>query len=212
MRSPDSLSVDNLDSLENEILLSQAEQQFDADRIQEIIDSKYSPQDLKAVVDTCEQLTTKQKEQLHVLLQKYKTLFDRSLGTWKTDPIELELKNPNAKPYHAKPCPVSRINERKLKEEVERLVKFGVLRKINCSEWASSMFTVNKPDGTLCSLADLRKLNKRIVRKLFPLPKISDMLLGLEEFQWATSLDLNMEFYHLILTPNSSKLCINVFP
>ena len=43
MRSPDSLSIDNIDSLENEILLSQAEQQFDADRIQEIIDSKYFP-------------------------------------------------------------------------------------------------------------------------------------------------------------------------
>ena len=43
MGSPDSLSIDNFDSLENEILLSQAEQQFDVDRIQEIIDFRYSP-------------------------------------------------------------------------------------------------------------------------------------------------------------------------
>ena len=157
-------------------------------------------------------MITKQKEQLHVFLQKYKTLFYGSLGTWKTDPIELELKDPNAKPYHAKPYPVPRINERKLKEEVERLVRFGVLRKINHSEWASPMFTISKPDGTLRSLADLRELNKRIVRKPFPLPKISDMLLGLEGFQWATSLDLNIGFYHLILTPNSSRLCTIVLP
>ena len=74
------------------------------------------------------------------------------------------------------------------------------------------MFTINKQDGTLHSLADLRELNKKIVRKPFPLPKISDMLLGLEGFQCATFLDLNMEFCHLILTLNSSKLCTIVLP
>ena len=210
MRSPD--SFDNIDSLEEEILLAQEELNFDADRIQEIIDSKYSPQDLDAVVADCKHLTEGQRKELRKLLEKYKSLFDGSLGTWKTEPIELELKDPHAKPYHARPYPVPKINERKLREEVERLVKFGVLRKINRSEWACPMFTINKPDGTLRSLADLRELNKRIVRKPFPLPKISDMLLGLEGFQWATSLDLNMGFYHLILTPNSSRLCTIVLP
>ena len=43
-------------------------------------------------------------------------------------------------------------------------------------------------------------------------PLESFMLLGLEGFQWATSLDLNMGFYHLILTPNSSRLCTIVLP
>ena len=134
MRSPDSLDLDNLDSLENEILLSQEEQQFDADRIQEIIDSKYSPQDLVAVVDTCTNLTSEQRKELLNLLEKYKSLFDGSLDTWQTEPIELELKDPQAKPYHAKPYPVPKSNEKKLRDEVDRLVKFGVLRKINCSE------------------------------------------------------------------------------
>ena len=212
MRSPDSLDLDNLDSLEEEILSTQENLNFDADRIQEIIDSKYSLQDLDAVVAECKHLSEEQRKGLRKLLEKYKSLFDGSLGSWKTEPIELELKDPNAKPYHARPYPVPKINERKLKEEVERLVKFGVLRKINRSEWACPMFTINKPDGTLRSLADLRELNKRIVRKPFPLPKISDMLLGLEGFQWATSLDLNMGFYHILLTPNSSRLCTIVLP
>jgi hypothetical protein len=42
-----------------------------------------------------------------ILLQKFEELFDGSLGTWKTDPINLELKDPNVKPFHAKPYPVS---------------------------------------------------------------------------------------------------------
>jgi hypothetical protein len=75
------------------------------------------------------------------------------------------------------------------------------------------MFTIKKPDGSLRSLADLRELNKRIKRKPFPLPKINDMLQRLEGFFLATSLDLNMGYYHTVeLTPNSSRLCTIVLP
>ena len=74
------------------------------------------------------------------------------------------------------------------------------------------MFTISKPDGSLQSLADLRELNKRIKRHPFPIPKIQDMLQKLEGFMWATSLDLNMVNYHILLTPNASRLCTVVLP
>src|SRR5687768_13985202 len=74
------------------------------------------------------------------------------------------------------------------------------------------MFTINKPDGSLRSLADLRELNKWIKRHLFPIPKIQEMLLKLEGFMFATSLDVNMGYYHLSLTPNVSWLCTVVLP
>src|SRR5215211_8755320 len=71
---------------------------------------------------------------------------------------------------------------------------------------------ISKPEGSLCSLADLRELNKRIRRHPFPIPKIQDMLQILEGFMWATSLDLNMGYYHILLTPNASRLCTVVLP
>jgi hypothetical protein len=74
------------------------------------------------------------------------------------------------------------------------------------------MFTIAKPDKTLRSLADLRELNKRIKRKPFPTPKINDLLQKLEGFYLATSLDLNMGYYHIGLTPYASTLCTVVFP
>ena len=98
------------------------------------------------------------------------------------DPIQLELKDPNCKPYHAKPYPVPHSQEKRLKDEIKRLCEYGVLRKINNSEWACPMFTIAKPDGSLRSLADLREVNKVIKRKPFPLPKINDMLQKLEGF------------------------------
>jgi len=96
--------------------------------------------------------------------------------------------------------------------EVERLCKAGVLKKVNRSEWAAPTFILPKKDGTVRFINDFRELNKRIKRKPFPIPKIQDLLLKLEGFQFATSLDLNMGYYHIELSPNSRKLCTIVLP
>ena len=69
-----------------------------------------------------------------------------------------------------------------------------------------------KKDQTIRFITDFRQLNSRIKRKPFPIPKIQDLLLRLEGFQWATSLDLNMGYYHIELTPYSKRLCTIVLP
>ena len=46
----------------------------------------------------------------------------------------------------------------------------------------------------------------------YPIPKIRNVLLKLEGFQYATSLDLNMGYYHIKLDPTSAQLCTLVFP
>ena len=61
-------------------------------------------------------------------------------------------------------------------------------------------------------ITDLRELNKRIQRNPYPIPKIQDLLLKLEGFMYATSLDLNMGYYHIELTPTAKKYCTIVFP
>ena len=117
------------------------------------------------------------------LLQKHHHLSDGTLGKWTGEQYDIELK-PGAEPYHSKAYPVQHSQEVKLKAEVERLVQYKVLRKVNRSEWAIPSFTVVKRDGiTLRSIADFRELNKRIKRKPFPIPKIQEMLLKLEGFQ-----------------------------
>ena len=39
------------------------------------------------------------------------------------------------------------------------------------------------------------------------MPKMNEMLLKLEGFQYTTSIDLNMAFYHIRLSKNTSNLC-----
>ena len=170
-------SVDkSTEEFEQELLFAQDPATTDAERIQNIVESKYCPADLQKTVSECNLLNTNEKDRLQKLLDKFAHLFDGTLGNWRTDPVELELKNKDEKPYHAKPYPVPHSQEQKLKDEVQQLVEFGVLRKVNRSEWACPMFTIPKPDKSLRSLADLRELNKRIKRKPFPIPKINDLL------------------------------------
>lgn len=180
-------------------------------RMTTILDAHYEKANLDNVVDTYEHLDASEKLSLKKLLKSYEYLFDGSLGTWNTEPIDLELQE-DAKPYHARPFPVPKIHEDTLKKEVERLCKLGVLRKVNRSEWAAPTFIIPKKNGTVRFISDFRELNKRIKRKPFPIPKIQDLLMKLEGFTYASSLDLNMGYYHIVLTPNARKLCTIVLP
>jgi hypothetical protein len=118
-------------------------------------------------------------------------LFDGILGKWNQDPIKLELKE-GATPYHAQPFPIPKCHAETLMMEVEQLVEIGLLKKVNQSEWAAPSFIIPKKDGTVQFINNFRELNKWIKRKPFPIPNIKDMLLNLEGFQSATSLNLNM--------------------
>jgi hypothetical protein len=116
MQHPEMLKGNWVDVLEQEILYAHDPDTTDEERIQGIIESKYTPADLNKIVEECTHLDKAEQKQLLQLLQKYEDLFDGSLGTWKTDPMQLELKDPNVRPYHAKPYPVPHSQEKRLKE------------------------------------------------------------------------------------------------
>ena len=64
----------------------------------------------------------------------------------------------------------------------------------------------------MCTISDFRELNKCIVRKPYPIPKISTTLQELECFTYATTLDLNMGYYTIRLDPTATKMCTIIFP
>ena len=180
-------------------------------RIKQILEAKYEAADLRKITSECTHLDKQEQEKLLELLEKYKSLFDGTLGEWKGEKYHIELKE-NAKPFHARAYPIPKTYEETLKLEVDRLCQLGVLKKVNRSEWASPTFIIPKKDGTVRFISDFRELNKLIKRKPFPLPKIQDLLLKLEGFQYGTSLDLNMGYYHINLDSDSSKYCTIVLP
>ena len=79
----------------------------------------------------------------------------------------------DAKPYHAKPCPISNIHNPTLKKEVNRLINTGVFKKINNSQLAAPTLIKSKKNCTVRFISDFRELSKRMKRKHFPIPKYS---------------------------------------
>ena len=59
-----------------------------------------------------------------------------------------------------------------LKKEVDRLIKIGVLKKINNSQSPAPAFIIPKMNGTVRLISDFRELNKTITRKPLPIPNI----------------------------------------
>ena len=102
----------------------------DTARLHKILDAKYEKISAKDVVNLNPHLSTDEAKLLESLILKYEFLFDGTLGTWKTNPYEIELK-PDAKPYHAKPFPIPKSREATLKKELQRLCNLGVLCKVN---------------------------------------------------------------------------------
>jgi hypothetical protein len=177
----------------------------------EILDAKYEKADLPAIIrDNCSHLTASDREKLLSVLLKFESLFDGTLGDWKLLPVSFELKE-GMKPYHGRPYPIPHKHKAVLIKEIKWLCNIGVLEWQPSSRWASPTFIIPKKDSTVRTISGFKELNKGIVRKPYPIPKIRMILQELEGFIHATALDLNMGYY-TIRDPMVPEMCTIIFP
>jgi hypothetical protein len=132
-------------------------------------------------------LSADQQKKLLQLLKKYELLFDGTLGDWRAKPVSFQLKE-GVSPYNCQVFPVPTINKDTIVKEVERLRKLGILERQPASKWASPLFIIPKINRTVCFLTNFWEVNKRLIRKPFPIPKISTVLQESEGFTFATAL------------------------
>jgi hypothetical protein len=170
-----------------------------------ILDAKYKKADLQAIVsNNCKHLSFNQQKKILQLLKKYESLFDGTLGDWKTKLVSFQL-NEGVSSYHGQAFPVPKVHKETIRKEVERLCKLGVLERQPASEWALPSFIIPTKDKTVRFLSDFQEVNKSLVRTPFPILKISMVLQKIEGFSYATALDLNMGHYTARLDPDASK-------
>ena len=73
------------------------------------------------------------------------------------------------------------------KKEARILLSLGVQEEENDLEWGAPSFAQPKAKANnIRFLSDFRNLNRQLKRKPYPMPKIREILLNLEGFQYTT--------------------------
>ena len=83
--------------------------------------------------------------------------------------------DPNVKPVHAWPYPVSHVHLGTFKSELDHLVKLGVSVPQQESEQALLIFIVAKKDGHICWIGNLQQSNKVVWCTQYPLQIITNI-------------------------------------
>lgn len=163
--------------------LEQAEKSFE-DRSPSMIAASYNrkPADLRTFIPS--HLAANQQGSLYRLLNQYGIVFDGELGTLPGNPVELQLKDASSRPYHGRAYPVPKIHEKLIKDEVDRLCRLGVLKKVNGSEWGAPSFGIPKKNGQIRFVSDFRHLNKNLRRTPFPLPVPQEIFRTMDGFEY----------------------------
>jgi RNase H-like domain found in reverse transcriptase/Reverse transcriptase (RNA-dependent DNA polymerase)/Retroviral aspartyl protease len=173
--------------------------------------AKYEKHDTDKIAKAQIHLNWQQRKQLAKLLRKFPTLFDGKLRIFPNHTVHLELL-PGSSPRHLAPYPVAVSNRVAFKEELERLVRIGVLERCGVTEWALPTFIIPKKDGTVRWVSDFRELNKCIKRKIYPLSSIQEILTKRSGYEFFTKLDLSMAYYTYELDEESKNLCVIITP
>lgn len=175
-----------------------------------ILPAKYEEVDPNNVAQKQTHLSQAQREQLAELLSNYKRLFSGKLGCFP-EKVHIDIQ-PGSKPVHCRAYPVSPYNAITFKGELQHLEAIGVLSKFGPSEWLSPSFIIAKKDGRVRWISDFRQLNKVIRRKVYNLPKITDILKRRKGYRYLTKLDITMQFYTFELDEESKNLCVICTP
>jgi len=127
----------------------------------------------------CTHLSLQGQNKLQELLSEFEELFDGTLGDWKMEHVSFELKE-GTKPYNVRPFPVPQSCKETTNKELNRLCDLGVLEFQPASEWASPSLVIPIKENNVCFISDFREVNKRLVKKPFPIQKVSTVLQELE--------------------------------
>ena len=108
-----------------------------------LLDAKYEKPDLFKEVTKLTHLNSEEKDKLLTVLLKTQGAFQGTKGTWTGKPIRLKIKK-ESKPFFSKPYKIPQAYRKKVKKEVDILIKIGLLTRITESEWGAPSFVIPK--------------------------------------------------------------------
>lgn len=120
-----------------------------------------------------------------------------------THKIELEE---GTVPVRQKQYIMSPYVQENVHREIERLLRLGIITKVENPEWLNPIIAVPKSDGRLRIVLDARELNKRTKRTAHPTQNIDRILGQLRGTKYLTAIDLSDAYHQVKLAEESVRL------
>ena len=149
------------------------------------------------------ELTEEQKNQFEGLMERNMDIFENgSLG--RTVVTKHKIDSGTTKPIKQSAYRIGPKEKQIIKEEVEKMLKEGVIRKSK-SPWTSPVVLVKKKDGSIRFCVDYGKINGVSKKDNHPLPRIDDTLDTLQGMEYFSKLDLARGYWQVEMEENDKE-------
>jgi hypothetical protein len=83
-----------------------------------------------------------------------------------------------------------------IEETIREFLKMGHI-ELSSSPFASSVVLVKKKDGTLRMCIYYRALNKKIIKNMYPISRIDELMDELRGEKYFSKIDLHSRYHHI---------------
>ena len=138
------------------------------------------------------------------IVQKFPEVFSNRLGAYKFE----KMFKPDTKPIFLKHRPMALAYRKQVEQQLEAMVRDGVLEPVSSSRFATPIVPVLKADGTIRVCEDFKSTINRYFDRAhhYPLPRISEIFAELNGGQLFTKLDLNKAYTQFLLDEKSQEI------
>ena len=148
----------------------------------------------KGVANFGEELTREQMKELQALLNNFSSVFSDKPG--RTNMAEHSIVTDQTLPVRRPPYRLPHAYKELVKKELEDMLENDIIETTS-SEWASPIVMVKKKDGSLRMCVDYRRLNAVSHIDAYPMPRIDDLIDGLGNARFISTLDLTRGYWQL---------------
>ena len=128
-----------------------------------------------------------------------------NLDMGHTSLVKHKIKLDNDTPFKERYRHIPQNLFEEVKSHLKEMIQVGAIRCSN-SPWANAVVLVRKKDGSLHFCIDLRKLNARMFKDAYSLPRIDETLDCLGRAIIFTSLDLKSGYWQVEMDEESKAL------
>ena len=196
------VDAENMLSCSNVSIIDDVHEETDAESFSQIEIPSLEQTESIVNVKVNAQLTDSQKVDVSNVLQEFTNIFtDVPL---KTECITHVIELTSEEPVHLKPYPLPFSSEKIINEEVDSMIKAGVISESN-SPYSSPIVLVKKKDNKTRFCIDFRKVNSLTISDATPIPDQERIFTKLSRAKYFTKLDLTKGYWQVPISKDSRK-------